>query len=119
MLAIQILTINYAITDNQTGLSREPSIYLGYYTEDDNDGSHIVYASYSYSEFFDEKSNGNIPAGLEEDLKHFHALTSIQVRQELKEGNIDNPYEFSEGFLESLMPYEVTEDTWSEQVHEQ
>ena len=119
LLAIQILTINYAITDTQTGLSREPSIYLGYYTEDDNDGSHLVYASYSYSEFFDEKSNGNIPAGLEEDLKHFHALTSIQVRQELKEGNKNNPYEFSEGFLESLMPYEMTEDTWSEQVHEQ
>lgn len=107
LLKIQALTVSYRIY-GLMGIPIDPQIsfhiYLG--------SNESVYQSYDYPDVGFTDSDGVLPSGTLEDLKHFHSLEDVALYQQ--EGGTEL---IPDDLYRELMPYEVTENTWYEETH--
>lgn len=105
LLDIEILYIDYKNFDMESRIYLPPVITIGY-----SNGGEWITRSYNYSDFFDDiiENPSLMPSELLEDLSYFPAIQSVLLR------DMDGDEKFDE-IEKTLLPYKVTEDTWSDE----
>lgn len=103
LLEIEVLYIDYKNFDMESRIYLPPVITIGY-----SNGGEWITKSYNYSDFFDDiiENPSPMPSELLEDLSYFPVIQSILLR------DIEGDEKFDE-IEKTLLPYKVTEDTWS------
>ena len=105
LLDIEILYIDYKNFDTESRIYLPPVITIGY-----SNGGEWITKSYSYSDFFDDiiEKPSFMPSELLEDLSYFPTIQSVLLR------DMEGDEKFDE-IEKTLLPYKVTEDTWSDE----
>ena len=105
LLDIEFLYIDYKNFDMESRIYLPPVITIGY-----SNGGEWITRSYNYSDFFDDiiENPSLMPSELLEDLSYFPAIQSVLLR------DMDGDEKFDE-IEKTLLPYKVTEDTWSDE----
>lgn len=103
LLDIEVLYIDYKNFDMESRIYLPPVITIGY-----SNGGEWITKSYNYSDFFDDiiENPSLMPSELLEELSYFPAIQSILLR------DMEGDEKFDE-IEKTLLPYKVTEDTWS------
>lgn len=103
LLEIEVLYIDYQNFDMNSRAYLSPLITVGC-----ADAGDYVTKTYHYSDFFenDIPKPSLMPSELLEDLSYFPAIQSVLLR------DMDGDEKFDE-IEKTLLPYKVTEDTWS------